>query len=120
MYLKTLGNTSEKIAAIGLGTSIPGALSDRGAYDRLRHVVRLAVDLGMTFIDTAPAYGEGRSEEVVGNAVQGLRNRVFLATKVPPESRPVGVRGRPAFPPAPPVVTSTGIVKLSTSTTVTV
>jgi aryl-alcohol dehydrogenase-like predicted oxidoreductase len=44
--------------------------------------VRAAVDNGINLIDTAPAYGGGHSEEVVGKAVEGIRDRVILATKV--------------------------------------
>lgn len=40
----------------------------------------------MTFIDTAEAYGEGRSEELVGHAIRGIRDKVFLATKFSPEN----------------------------------
>jgi aryl-alcohol dehydrogenase-like predicted oxidoreductase len=43
--------------------------------------VRAAVDAGMTLVDTAPIYGGGVSERVVGRALRGIRDRVFLATK---------------------------------------
>ncbi|NTV42076.1 MAG: aldo/keto reductase [Syntrophobacteraceae bacterium] len=43
------------------------------------------IDLGMTFIDTAEVYGAGHSEELVGRAVRGRRDKVFLASKVSPE-----------------------------------
>src|SRR5258706_11642635 len=46
--------------------------------------IRAAIDLGITLIDTAPAYGFGRSEELVGRAIaeSGARDRVLIATKV--------------------------------------
>ena len=48
--------------------------------------LRLGIDLGMTLIDTAEMYGDGRSEEVVGQAIAGQRERVFLVTKVYPHN----------------------------------
>ena len=48
--------------------------------------LRLGIDLGMTLIDTAEMYGDGRSEEVVGQAIAGQRERVFLVTKVYPQN----------------------------------
>ncbi len=48
--------------------------------------LRLGIELGMTFIDTAEVYGAGHSEEIVGKAVSGLRDKVFLASKVSPEN----------------------------------
>ena len=46
--------------------------------------IRLGLDLGMTFIDTAEMYGAGHSEEVVAEALEGRRERVFVASKVSP------------------------------------
>ena len=48
--------------------------------------LRLGIDLGMSLIDTAEMYGEGTSEEVVGDAIAGQRDRVFLVTKVYPHN----------------------------------
>ncbi|MCX7383226.1 MAG: aldo/keto reductase [Alphaproteobacteria bacterium] len=48
--------------------------------------LRLGVDLGMSLIDTAEMYGEGTSEEVVGDAIAGQRERVYLVTKVYPHN----------------------------------
>ncbi len=50
--------------------------------------LKLGIDLGMTFIDTAEGYGGGHSEELVGQAVRGIRDKVFIATKVSPENLP--------------------------------
>ena len=49
-------------------------------------VLRIGIDLGMTLIDTAEMYGDGRAEEVVGQAIAGQRERVFLVTKVYPHN----------------------------------
>ena len=48
--------------------------------------LRLGIDLGMTLIDTAEMYGDGRSEEVVGQAIAGQRDWVFVVTKVYPHN----------------------------------
>ena len=48
--------------------------------------LRLGIGFGMTLIDTAEMYGEGRSEQIVGRAIAGQRDRVFVATKVYPHN----------------------------------
>src|SRR5260370_35457761 len=48
--------------------------------------LRLGIDLGMTLIDTAEMYGEGRAEKVVADAIDGQRDRVFVVTKVYPHN----------------------------------
>ncbi|MDO7908196.1 aldo/keto reductase [Paenibacillus sp. JX-17] len=48
--------------------------------------LRLGVELGMRVIDTAEMYGEGRSEELVGEAIRGIRDQVFLVSKVYPHN----------------------------------
>ncbi|NGM82844.1 aldo/keto reductase [Paenibacillus sp. 7124] len=52
--------------------------------------LKLGVELGMNLIDTAEMYGEGRSETVVGEAVKGLRDKVFLVSKVYPHNAGLG------------------------------
>ncbi len=87
MKFKRLGNTDLEVAAVGMGTWGIGGFSggitsaDRHQAEALRH----GIELGMTHIDTAESYGAGHSEEVVGEAVRGVRDRVFIATKVSPE-----------------------------------
>ncbi len=55
-------------------------------HDRAREIaaLRLGLDLGMTLIDTAEMYGEGKAEKVVGEAIAGRREQVFLVSKVYP------------------------------------
>lgn len=48
--------------------------------------LRLGVELGMNLIDTAEMYGDGRSEEMVGEAIRGIRDQVFLVSKVHPQN----------------------------------
>jgi diketogulonate reductase-like aldo/keto reductase len=72
------------VAALGQGTW------RLGEGRRPRHIeadaLRTGIDLGMTLIDTAEMYGDGGSEEVVGLAIAGQRDRVFLVSKVYPHN----------------------------------
>lgn len=76
---RPLGRTGERVSMLGLGGAHIGRIADdREAID----LVRAAVDLGVTFMDNAWEYHEGRSEELMGEALQdGYRDRVFLMTK---------------------------------------
>lgn len=87
MELKELGKTGIKVSAIGQGTWGIGGLytEDRRMDEEAMLALRTGIDLGMTFIDTAEAYGAGHSEEVVGAAIKGRRGEAFIATKVSPE-----------------------------------
>jgi len=73
-----------KVPAIGQGTWRMGE-GQRGAAEE-EDALRLGIDLGMTLIDTAEMYGDGAAEEVVGRAVAGRRDEVFLVTKVYPHN----------------------------------
>jgi aryl-alcohol dehydrogenase-like predicted oxidoreductase len=80
-----IGSTSLKTSRIGLGTWAIGGWQWGGTNEAASiATIRTAVERGVTLIDTAPVYGFGRSEEIVGKALAegGLRNRVQLATKV--------------------------------------
>jgi diketogulonate reductase-like aldo/keto reductase len=72
------------VPALGQGTWHMG----ERAKDTKREAdaLRLGIDLGMTLIDTAEMYAEGRSEEVVAQAIAGQRSRVFLVSKVYPHN----------------------------------
>jgi aryl-alcohol dehydrogenase-like predicted oxidoreductase len=75
---------------VGLGTWAMGGFQWGGSDDdESVRAIHAALDLGITLIDTAPAYGFGHSEEVVGRAIaeRGARDRVVLATKVGLERR---------------------------------
>jgi diketogulonate reductase-like aldo/keto reductase len=72
------------VPVIGQGTwMIDG---DQETERRAVATLRLGIDLGMTHIDTAEMYGNGRVEELVGEAIAGRRNEVFLASKVLPSN----------------------------------
>jgi aryl-alcohol dehydrogenase-like predicted oxidoreductase len=82
MEYRQLGTSDVKVTEIALGASaiggwLWGGTDDAAALDGIRK----AVDLGMTTIDTAPAYGFGHSEQIVGQAIRGRRDRVQILTK---------------------------------------
>jgi len=89
MECRALGKTGLKVSCLGFGGApigIPRYLSheDRDS-DAFRSTcisaVREAVARGVNYFETAPGYGEGRSERIFGEALDGLRDRVVLATK---------------------------------------
>ncbi|MDG6899036.1 MAG: aldo/keto reductase [Nitrososphaerota archaeon] len=86
MEYRRLGRTHEKVSTIGMGTWKIG--SYQGAEERQGQVnaLRRGVELGLNLIDTAEMYAHGRSEEVVADAVKGIRKDVFIASKVSPEN----------------------------------
>jgi aryl-alcohol dehydrogenase-like predicted oxidoreductase len=79
MQRRKLGNSGPDVSLVGLGTNNFGGRIDLAAS---RLVVDKALDLGVTFIDTADAYGnKGGSEEVLGNVLGARRKNIVLATK---------------------------------------
>src|ERR1700682_2786997 len=85
MELAEIPGTSLKVSRVAIGTWAIGGWM-WGGTDEARSVstIRAALEHGINIIDTAPAYGFGRSEEIVGKAIAeaGLRSRVVIATKV--------------------------------------
>ena len=59
---------------------------DPGTESRAIQTLRLGLDLGMSHIDTAEMYGEGHVEELVGKAIAGRRDEIFLVSKVLPSN----------------------------------
>jgi len=76
--------TGENVAALGQGTWRMG--EDRRKHSQEVTALQLGLDLGMTLIDTAEMYGDGGAEQVVGEAIRGRRDEVFLVSKVLPEN----------------------------------
>ncbi|HBK04659.1 MAG TPA: aldo/keto reductase [Acetobacteraceae bacterium] len=74
----------EAVPALGQGTWYMGEHSADAA--REAHALRLGVDLGMTLIDTAEMYADGGAEKVVAQAVSGIRDKVFIVSKVLPQN----------------------------------
>jgi len=82
MQYTTIANTDLKVSALCLGTWVFGGDFWGGAKERdCIDAVLCAIDHGINFIDTAPIYGNGVSEETVGKALKGKRDKVVLATK---------------------------------------
>jgi aryl-alcohol dehydrogenase-like predicted oxidoreductase len=82
MQERNLGPSGPAVSAIGLGCV--RFVAPPGSADKRADIVaiRAAIDLGITFLDAASSYGGGRTEEIVGQAVRGRREEVFLASKV--------------------------------------
>ena len=81
---RQLGRTGEKVSTIGMGTWKMGSYSTSEERARQLHALKRGVELGLNLIDTAEMYGAGRSEELVGEAIKGIRKDVFVASKVSP------------------------------------
>src|SRR5579884_82158 len=89
MQYRTLGRTGLQVSRLGFGGApigIPGYLSRENRDDpevrrQALAAVREAMEWGVNYFDTAPSYGEGRSECLIGEAIAGRRDRVHLATK---------------------------------------
>jgi aryl-alcohol dehydrogenase-like predicted oxidoreductase len=78
---RRLGHSGIEVSALGLGTMMFGRWGNPDR-DACRRMVEIALDSGIDLIDTADIYDFGTSEEIVGEAIAGRRDRVVLATKV--------------------------------------
>ena len=84
MKYRKLGNTGLIVSEVALGTMQFGGkmnMGNLGQEDTTR-MVKLALDRGINFVDTADVYSLGESETLVGNALKGVRAEIVLATKV--------------------------------------
>jgi aryl-alcohol dehydrogenase-like predicted oxidoreductase len=79
MKYKRLGKAGVKVSELCLGTMIYGQQVEEAPAIK---IIRRAVDLGINFLDTADTYVNGRSEQIVGKAIEGQRDDIVLATKV--------------------------------------
>jgi aryl-alcohol dehydrogenase-like predicted oxidoreductase len=101
MEQRTLGGQGLRVSALGLGCM--GMSQSYGPADDQESVATIhrALDLGVTFLDTADMYGPFTNERLVGRAIAGRRDEVVLATKFGNERREdgswVGVNGRPDY-----------------------
>jgi aryl-alcohol dehydrogenase-like predicted oxidoreductase len=102
MDTRTLGPKGPSVSALGLGcmgmSEFYGVADQAEATATIRH----ALDLGITFLDTADMYGPYRNEELLAKALKGRRETVFLATKFgivrdPQDPSVRGVSGRPEY-----------------------
>ena len=99
---RVLGRSGLTVSAQGLGCMGMSFAYGRADQDEAAATIRRALDLGVTFLDTADAYGLGANEELVGRTIKDRRDEVVLATKFGihydperPEYR--GVRGDPEY-----------------------
>ena len=88
MQYRKLGRTGFRISEIGYGAWGIGGTQwlggdDRQSFDALRQ----AIELGLNFIDTALAYGDGHSEQLVGQVVRETDHKIYVASKVPPKNQ---------------------------------
>lgn len=82
MRTRPLGSSGIQASVVAFGAWAVGGWRWGGSDDQQSiAAIRAALDAGITFIDTAPAYGFGHGEDVVGRAIQGRRDKVVIATK---------------------------------------
>ncbi|MGO4620717.1 aldo/keto reductase [Ensifer sp. 2YAB10] len=80
--MREIGRSGVKASAVGLGTWAIGGWMWGGTDERESiAAIQASLDAGVTLIDTAPAYGLGRSEDIVGKALAGRRDKAIIATK---------------------------------------
>ncbi len=101
MEQRTLGQQGLHVSKLGLGCM--GMSEFYGTYDDAvsASVIHRAIDLGVTFIDTADMYGVGHNEELIGRAIKGRRNGLIIATKFGnvrgPNGERLGISGTPEY-----------------------
>jgi aryl-alcohol dehydrogenase-like predicted oxidoreductase len=81
MRYRTLGATGIQVTPYCLGAMMFGSIGNPDPDDSIR-IIHRALDAGINFIDTADMYSRGESELIVGNALNGRRDNVVVATKV--------------------------------------
>ncbi len=88
MHYRKLGRTNFEVSDIGYGAwGIGGKQWLGGTDDESVLALRRAIELGVNLIDTALAYGDGHSEQLVGRVVRETGHKIYVATKVPPKDR---------------------------------
>jgi aryl-alcohol dehydrogenase-like predicted oxidoreductase len=101
MELRELGEQGLVVSCVGLGCM--GMSAHYGRSDERESVATIhrALELGVTLLDTADAYGPFTNERLVGKAIKGRRDRVVLATKfgiqMDEQGRRLGINGQPAY-----------------------
>jgi aryl-alcohol dehydrogenase-like predicted oxidoreductase len=101
MRFRKLGHSSLAVSALGLGCMGMSEFYGPRHDEESLATIHRALDLGITFLDTADVYGRGDNEELVGQAIKNRRSQVVLATKfgnvregdIPPS----GINGRPEY-----------------------
>ena len=101
MNTRMLGRSGLEVSALGLGcmgmSEFYGAIDEAEAVDTIHR----AIELGVTFLDTADIYGSGHIETLVGRAIAGTRDKVLLATKFGnvrgADGSFIGINGQPDY-----------------------
>jgi aryl-alcohol dehydrogenase-like predicted oxidoreductase len=81
MQMRKIGTQGLEVSALSLGCMGYGVSREISDRDQMISLIRTAVDLGINFFDTAELYGPFTNEEMVGEALEPVRNRVVIATK---------------------------------------
>ena len=101
MQTRELGRSGLFVSALGLGCMGMSDFYGEGAEAESIATIHRAIELGVTFLDTADIYGLGSNEELVGKAIKDRRSEVMLATKFgnvrAADGSFVGVNGRPDY-----------------------
>lgn len=97
---RALGKNGPSVSAIGLGCMSLSGIYGEADDSQSEKLIQHAIDQGVNHLDSSDMYGWGHNEEVVGRAIKGRREKVFLATKFGQtrrEGQPNGVDGRPEY-----------------------
>lgn len=95
MKTQRLGSQGPELSVIGFGAWEAGMGAEWGdspSEERVVEAIRQSFDVGINWIDTAERYGDGRSEQIVAEAIAGRRDNVLIATKVAPAPDGTGFR----------------------------
>lgn len=87
MHYRKLGTTEPEVSEIGYGAWGIGGKQWQGGNDNdATRALKRSFELGVNFVDTALAYGDGHSEQLVGQTVRESFQKIFVATKIPPKN----------------------------------
>src|SRR5262245_2191035 len=101
MQERTLGHSTLRVSAVGLGLMTMSGVYGKGDDEQSIGVIQRALDLGVNFFDSSDMYGWGHSDELLGKALKGRRDRAIVTTKFGQVKNPSGgpnlVNGRPDY-----------------------